>query len=244
MYIWIIIISIAIIAIWLYGSSSSSTTSVSGPRGLPGPVGPQGIQGPQGEKGDPGDPAPTPTWETITGKPSFSTIAFSGDYNDLTSKPVLAPVAFSGQYSDLTDKPLIFHVKGSTPVVNNVGLITTFIDIYTNSFSLPLGSCNGIFSLVGKLWCNIQDPTFPGEQWVYLEIISLSAPSVLKVRILDSSPGTESRYRFIPYVQNTSLTTNYIIETRIALFYTELGLADISLVSNSFTGTLIMSKII
>lgn len=244
MYIWIIIISIAIIAVWLYGSSSSSTTTVSGPRGLPGPIGPQGIQGPQGEKGDPGDPAPTPSWENITGKPSFSTVAFSGIYDDLINKPNLASVALSGKYSDLVEKPLVFHVKGSTPVMNDVGLITTFIDIYTNSFSLPIGSCNGIFSLVGKIWCHIQDPTFPGIQWAYLEIISLSSPSVLKVRIIDSSPGTETRYRFLPYVQNTSITTNYVIETRIALFYNEPGLADLSLVSNSFTGTLIMSKII
>ena len=245
MYIWVVIITIAILIFWMYGSSSSVTTLVSGPRGLPGPIGPQGIQGIQGDKGDPGDPAPPPTWQNITGKPTFSTVAFSGAYADLTGRPSLSTVATTGKYSDLIDKPLIYHVKGSTPVVDSVGLITTLTDIYTNNFSLPIGSCNGVFSVVGKLWCSIQDPTFPGNQWAYIELLSYSGTSsVKKIRIVDSSPDVPTRYRFLAYVINVSLTSNYVVETRIALFYAEPGLTDISLVNHSFTGTLLMSKII
>lgn len=45
-----------------------------------------------------------PAWTDITGKPSFSTVATSGDYADLINKPTL----FSGVYADLTGKPTLF----------------------------------------------------------------------------------------------------------------------------------------
>ena len=41
------------------------------------------------------------TWNDVTNKPTFATVATSGSYNDLTDKPTL----FSGDYDDLTDKP-------------------------------------------------------------------------------------------------------------------------------------------
>ncbi|MFZ4398758.1 MAG: FISUMP domain-containing protein [Bacteroidales bacterium] len=42
-----------------------------------------------------------PAWTDVTGKPTFATIASTGNYNDLNNKPVL----FSGNYSDLSNKP-------------------------------------------------------------------------------------------------------------------------------------------
>ena len=51
--------------------------------------------------------APVPTWVTLSGKPTFSTVATSGAYSDLTGKPTLAAVATSGAYSDLSGKPSI-----------------------------------------------------------------------------------------------------------------------------------------
>jgi hypothetical protein len=242
MYIWIILISVVIL-FWVYRSSSSVTSQVSGPRGLPGPIGPPGIQGIQGEKGEPGDPAPAPTWQNVTGKPTFSTVAFSGEYLDLIGKPSLSTVATTGKYADLIERPIIFHVKGSTPIIDNVGLITTLINIYTNDFKFSIGPCNGVFTVVGKLWCVVQDPTFPGEQWAYIELLSYSGSlSIKKVRIIDSSSDFSTRYRFLAYVLNTSLTSNYVVEVRVALFYAEPSLADISLVNHSFTGTLVISK--
>ncbi|MES2023221.1 MAG: hypothetical protein V4439_00905 [Patescibacteria group bacterium] len=46
----------------------------------------------------------SPDWSSITGKPSFATVATSGSYSDLTNRPTL----FSGAYSDLTGKPSLF----------------------------------------------------------------------------------------------------------------------------------------
>ena len=42
-------------------------------------------------------------WSTLTGKPTFATVATSGSYADLLDQPVL----FSGDYDDLTNKPIL-----------------------------------------------------------------------------------------------------------------------------------------
>jgi hypothetical protein len=42
------------------------------------------------------------TWATLTGKPTFSAVAFSGSYADLTGAPSLSAVATSGSASDLS----------------------------------------------------------------------------------------------------------------------------------------------
>jgi len=53
------------------------------------------------------------SWASVTGKPTFATVATSGSYADLTSKPsipvvpVLATIATSGDYADLIGKPSI-----------------------------------------------------------------------------------------------------------------------------------------
>jgi len=58
------------------------------------------------------------TWNNVSSKPSFATVATSGSYNDLTNKPSLfsgsyadlsgKPTLFSGSYNDLTNKPSLF----------------------------------------------------------------------------------------------------------------------------------------
>jgi hypothetical protein len=46
-------------------------------------------------------------WSSISGKPTFATVATSGSYTDLTGRPTLSTVATSGSYTDLTNKPTI-----------------------------------------------------------------------------------------------------------------------------------------
>ena len=51
--------------------------------------------------------AKTGNYNDLTGKPNLHTVATSGNYNDLTGKPNLHTVATSGNYNDLKDKPNI-----------------------------------------------------------------------------------------------------------------------------------------
>lgn len=86
---------------------------------------------------------PAQTWSSIIGKPTFSAIATSGDYNDLTNKPVipsapvnsdwnsttglsqilnkpsLSAIATSGSYNDLTNRPTTL-----SSFTNDAGYIT------------------------------------------------------------------------------------------------------------------------
>lgn len=52
----------------------------------------------------------TADWSTITGKPTFATVATTGAYSDLTGLPTL----FSGAWADLTGKPATFPPEAHT----------------------------------------------------------------------------------------------------------------------------------
>ena len=63
------------------------------------------------------------TWLNLTGKPSFSTLALSGDYNDLLNKPTI----FSGNYNDLLNKPVLFSgawldITGKPTTISGYGI--------------------------------------------------------------------------------------------------------------------------
>ncbi len=62
------------------------------------------------------------SWASITGKPTFSTVATSGAYADLSGKPALSTVATSGLYSDLSGTPEIPSAANATPAaISTVG---------------------------------------------------------------------------------------------------------------------------
>ena len=62
------------------------------------------------------------TWASVTGKPTFATVATSGQYADLSNKPALSDVATSGLYSDLSGTPSIPAAGNATPSeVSSVG---------------------------------------------------------------------------------------------------------------------------
>lgn len=55
------------------------------------------------------------TWNTLTGKPTFSTVATSGSYTDLINKPSFSDVATSGDYDDLINTPSVPTASNTTP---------------------------------------------------------------------------------------------------------------------------------
>lgn len=56
----------------------------------------------------------TPTWTDITSKPSFATIATSGDYNDLSNKPTIPAIKRQETYSGTTSGSGTYTVTFST----------------------------------------------------------------------------------------------------------------------------------
>lgn len=55
------------------------------------------------------------TWNLVTDKPAFATVATSGSYTDLINKPALADVATSGEYGDLSGAPAIPAASNTSP---------------------------------------------------------------------------------------------------------------------------------
>lgn len=62
----------------------------------------------------------------LSNKPVYSTVATSGSYSDLTNKPAFAPVATSGSYADLTSKPTI--PTNTNQLTNGAGFITSYTE--------------------------------------------------------------------------------------------------------------------
>lgn len=62
------------------------------------------------------------SWDNVTNKPNFATVATSGSYTDLSNTPNLATVATSGLYSDLSGAPNLATVatSGSYADLNNI----------------------------------------------------------------------------------------------------------------------------
>lgn len=64
-----------------------------------------------------------PSWDEVTSKPAFKTVATTGSYNDLSDLPTLfngdynnlsnRPTLFNGDYNSLSNKPILSAVAGS-----------------------------------------------------------------------------------------------------------------------------------
>jgi hypothetical protein len=61
------------------------------------------------------------TWQSLSGKPGFATVATSGNYNDLSNKPTL----FSGNYNDLTNKPVTDGSETKVTAGTNIAVTGT-----------------------------------------------------------------------------------------------------------------------
>jgi hypothetical protein len=90
------------------------------------------------------------TWNNITGKPTFATVATTGSYTDLTNRPIL----FSGSYNDLADKPVLVTsysqladlpslFSGSYTDLTNKPIIPTDISQLTDIEGLLTSSSGG-----------------------------------------------------------------------------------------------------
>ena len=68
------------------------------------------------------------SYNDLTDKPTFSTVATTGSYNDLTDKPNFSTVATTGSYNDLSDKPTIPS--------NTVPMVVEFADGTSTTYNV------------------------------------------------------------------------------------------------------------
>ena len=100
------------------------------------------------------------SWNDVSGKPTFATVATSGSYLDLSNKPTL----FSGAYADLTGKPTLF----SGSYLDLTGKPTLFSGSYTdltNKPSIPT-SVSQLTNDSGYLTSYTEtDPVYTASSW-------------------------------------------------------------------------------
>jgi hypothetical protein len=73
------------------------------------------------------------TWSSLSGKPTFSAVATSGQYNDLSGKPTI----FDGTWSSLSGKPTFSTVATSGLYSDLLGLPTLFSGSFVDLSSKP-----------------------------------------------------------------------------------------------------------
>lgn len=107
----------------------------------------------------------TVDWSDITNKPTFSTVAISGSYNDLLNRPTLgtmaaenaadytktaglATVATTGNYNDLSNKPTIPTVGNGTITLTQGGVLKgTFTTNQSGNTTIDMDAGGGGSSL-------------------------------------------------------------------------------------------------
>ena len=98
--------------------------------------------------------APTPTWDTLSGKPTFATVATSGAYSDLSGKPTIPTTAadvgalstnggtLNGGitvWGDSTFYGGVFSFSDTFKIKFMDAVMTPYLEIFGNDVMLPLG---------------------------------------------------------------------------------------------------------
>ena len=149
-------------------------------------------------------------WGDIVNKPTFATVAYSGDYNDLQNRPTLfsgsyvdltnkpdfsvyqlASSAFNGDYNSLTNKPIIFG--GSYTDLTNRPFIPSDVADLTDNSNLLGGGGGAASSLVnGSYTLSLESDgnlTLPGR----INSNSYNNPELVNI-IVPNSPDTAWAY--------------------------------------------------
>lgn len=98
--------------------------------------------------------APTPTWDTLSGKPTFATVATSGAYSDLSGKPTIPTTAadvgalsinggtLNGGitvWGDSTFYGNVFSFSDTFKIKFMDAVMTPYFEIFGNDVYLPIG---------------------------------------------------------------------------------------------------------
>lgn len=149
------------------------------------------------------------TWESVTGKPSFSVVATSGGYADLTGKPAL----FSGSYSDLSGKPSLFSGNYSDlagkPSLSAVAISGAYADLLGRP-AIPAAQVQSDWSAVSGLSAIANKPTlFSGAYSALNGIPATFAPAAhtQAFSTITNTPTTQAGYGITDGITAASLST-------------------------------------
>ena len=104
-------------------------------------------------------PIKTINGESLIGEGNLVINSFSGSYNDLTDKPTFSTVATTGSYNDLIDKPTI--PSKTSELTNDSGFLTEHQPLKTINGESLIGSGNLVINSFSGSYNDLTDkPTF------------------------------------------------------------------------------------
>lgn len=140
---------------------------------------------------------PAQTWGSITGKPTFATVATSGSYNDLTNKPTIpsllgyATQNWVTSHGYLTSIPAATSsVLGGVKIGSNITVSSGTISLSKANVTSALGYTPANTSDIPKIPIALPNPhalTINGISYAGSSAVSITTPKILSTTTLSSS---------------------------------------------------------
>lgn len=148
--------------------------------------------------------AKTGNYNDLTGKPNLKPVSTSGDYSDLENKPTLKPVATTGNYNDLDDKPALKPVATSGDYNDLTGRPNLHTVATSGSYNDLKDKPNISDSIIYKKIFSYTVDNFDAEQEVVKEV-PLDFNKYWKIIVdahYESGEGTSQRWDYIQAIVN------------------------------------------
>ena len=140
---------------------------------------------------------PAQTWGSITGKPTFATVATSGSYNDLTNKPTIPSLSGYATQNWVTSHGYLTSIPAATASVlggvkigSNISVSSGTISLTSANVTSALGFTPAKTSDIPEIPIALPNPyalTINGTSYTGSSAVSISTSKPLSVRMLTSS---------------------------------------------------------
>ena len=140
---------------------------------------------------------PAQTWGSITGKPTFATVATSGSYNDLTNKPTIQSLSGYATQNWVTSQGYLTSlptatssVLGGVKIGSNITVSSGTISLSKANVTSALGYTPANTSDIPKIPIALPNPyalTINGTSYTGSSAVSISTSKPLSLRMLTSS---------------------------------------------------------
>lgn len=140
---------------------------------------------------------PAQTWGSITGKPTFATVATSGSYNDLTNKPTIPSLSGYATQNWVTSQGYLTSIPAATSstyggvkIGSNITVSSGTISLSKANVTSALGYTPANTSDIPKIPIALPNPyalTINGTSYTGSSAVSVTTPKILSTTTLSSS---------------------------------------------------------
>lgn len=140
---------------------------------------------------------PAQTWGSITGKPTFATVATSGSYNDLTNKPTIPSLSGYATQNWVTNQGYLTSIPAATSstyggvkIGSNITVSSGTISLSKANVTSALGYTPANTSDIPKIPAALPNPyalTINGTSYTGSSAVSINTARILSTATLSSS---------------------------------------------------------